>query len=361
MTVESKRYPYLDFLRVLACFLVIVNHTNSYVFLQANPLGLTWLLSITWYYFSKTAVPLFIMVSGACLLPKRDGYRRTASRVLRMLGALLLFSYVYYLLGLWKSGWNLPAALDIAGFLRSIWRERITDSFWYLYFYIGLLLMTPLLQRMARGMEKKDYGYLLALSFGFNGLWPLLTHYAPSLALPQYFDLPLFGVFIGLFFAGHYLHALARPRGCHKRMCVLLILLCLVAATGLTALETLRVQPGEKYWFMDERTAPALPIVLCAVAMMALARMAFTHQEGKVPGGGTGRSPRVWAALGSCAFTVYLWQDLVTAETRYLVFVPLSGFMNPFLAGLIWSIGVFLVSLSVAWGCKRIPGVQKIL
>ncbi|MCE5342834.1 MAG: acyltransferase family protein, partial [Eubacteriales bacterium] len=191
-SAERPRYAYLDFLRILAAFLVIVNHTNSLVFKNLIPADTTWWFSIAWYYGSKIAVPLFVMVSGACLLPKQDSYRKALGRFARVLAVLVLFSYLYYLVNLWQAGWAWRAALNIPAFLGSIWAQRITDSFWYLYFYLGLMVMLPFLQRMATTMRKRDLEAFMAVSFAAFSFWPLLTHYVPALALPQYFDLPLF-------------------------------------------------------------------------------------------------------------------------------------------------------------------------
>lgn len=356
----ARRQPYLDLLRILACFWVIVNHTNSYVFKAATPMSATWTLSILWYYLSKTAVPLFVMVSGACLLPRQDSYRRAMQRVLRMLLALLLFSYGYYLFDVWETWWTWERALDIVGFLRAVWRGRVTDSFWYLYFYLGLLVMLPMFQRLAKGMDKRDLRYLLCVTFGLGALWPLLTHYVPTLALPEYMDLTLPGALVGLFFAGHYLCAYVVPKPWHGWACVAMIAFTLLWATGLTALEAAHALPGEKYWFMDDRAAPALPVILCAMAVMLLAKTCFALREEArrelVP-----KRAETLASLGSCAFAIYLLQDLLIAETRYRVFVPLCMAMNPFLAGLIWSIGVFAVLLPVAWGMGRIPGLKLVV
>ena len=60
----KKREIWLDVLRVLAAFLVIVNHTNSDVFQSVTPANGTWWLSIAWYALCKIAVPLFVMISG---------------------------------------------------------------------------------------------------------------------------------------------------------------------------------------------------------------------------------------------------------------------------------------------------------
>ena len=62
-------YMYLDILRIIACFLVIVNHTDSRVFLRTSP-SETWFLGLTYFFICKAAVPLFLMISGVLLLRK---------------------------------------------------------------------------------------------------------------------------------------------------------------------------------------------------------------------------------------------------------------------------------------------------
>ncbi|MCE5343287.1 MAG: hypothetical protein LLF96_06850, partial [Eubacteriales bacterium] len=129
----------------------------------------------------------------------------------------------------------------------------------------------------------------------------------------------------------------------------------LAASVALTYLETGRVATGEKYWFMDERTQPSIFVVLCAIAVMLLARLGFAHR-GLRPS-----ATRRWATLGGCAFGVYLLQDLVIAQTRYRFFIPLSGRINPLLAALIWEAGVFAVALGATWALKKLPGLRRLL
>lgn len=350
----QTRYPYMDFLRIAAAFLVIVNHTNSLVFKALTPANPTWWLSIAWYYVSKTAVPLFVMVSGACLLPRQDSYPKAFLRFLRVLLVLVLFSYLYFVLAIWQDGWSWARALDIPSFLKSIWRERITDSFWYLYFYLGMMVMLPLLQRLASALHKRDLQYLMAVSFVVYAVWPLLTHYWPSLALPQYFELPLFAVFIGLFFAGHYAHTYGLRIS--RLLCAGVFLLSLAASVWLTYVEYGRVHAGMRYWFMDDRSAPSALIILSAMAAMLWAKASFAR-----------RGPRSatvlyrWAAVGGCAFGIYLLQDLIIAQTRSLFFVPVSSAVNPLLAAVIWEIGVFGIAFTLAWLLRHVPLVKKLL
>ena len=117
-TGETKgRVAFLDFLRILAAFFVIVNHTNSGVFLERTPAELQWHLSLLWYYTSKTAVPIFMMISGACLLGKRDSYGKIGRRILRTVLALVLDA----------DPWFVSLAIQAESFLKCpicLWRIR---------------------------------------------------------------------------------------------------------------------------------------------------------------------------------------------------------------------------------------------
>ena len=186
----SRREGWLDALRVLAAFGVIVNHTNSKVFQALTPQDAQWWLSVGWYYVSKMAVPLFVMVSGACLLPRRDSPRRVLGRMARILGALLLFSYAYYLYDAWVY-WGLwPRMADLGTFLRLVWTQQITDSFWYLTFYLALLAMLPFLQRLASALSGRGVAALAGICLLWDGLWPLAAHYVPAISPPAYQPLP---------------------------------------------------------------------------------------------------------------------------------------------------------------------------
>ncbi|MCL1854323.1 MAG: acyltransferase [Clostridia bacterium] len=373
----SSRVFYLDALRAIAVFLVIVNHTNSYVFKASAPWTGTWCFSMAWYYISKPAVPLFVMISGACLLPKIDSYRRIGLRALRMAGVLILFSYAYDLWNLWLTHWDWRSALDIPGILAGVWEKRATDSFWYLYLYLGLLIMLPLLQRLASALQKKDLRYLILLSFGLSGLWPLLAHYAPALRLPPYFDLPLLNIFVGLLFAGHYMHHFAEPKPWHRWACLLAILGSAALATALTGLEAARLPAGVPYWFMDERTTPSITILLCAAGMMYLPRcwrmygkkkeqpqeareiIEMEQQKGKASP--ISRPIRAISALGRFSFGIYLLQDFIIAETRYRVFEPLRQAIHPVPAALLWELLVYGLAAAATWGLTRLPGLRRLL
>lgn len=80
---RDGKKTYIEFLRIAAAFLVIVNHTNSGIFLSRTP-SPTWLCSLTYFFICKIAVPLFMFIMGALLLGKDDTPKRSAERLLHI-------------------------------------------------------------------------------------------------------------------------------------------------------------------------------------------------------------------------------------------------------------------------------------
>lgn len=349
----AQRVVYADVLRILAAFLVIVNHSNSRFFMASEPAQGVWWVSLLLYYLSKIAVPLFVALSGAFLLPRVDGYRKTGLRILRILGALLLFSYLLFLHDAWVNYGLWPRMLNVGAFLDSIWPAPILQSYWYLYFYLGLLFMLPLLQRMASALRARDRLYLIGMCFAFDALLPLLTHYLPQLAPCDYFQVPLFTGYIGLFFAGHHI----RQRAAETRRSTLIAAAALVGSLAasllLTYLEFQRVGAGEKYWFMDDFMRPSLPTVIAALSVMVLFK--------RLPPV-SARAQRMLGELSACAFGVYLLQDWLLIQTDKRFFRPvLCSFLPDIPAVLIWDVLIFALAAGITWLMRRVPWVRKLL
>lgn len=342
-----RREAWLDGLRVLAAFLVIVNHTNSGLFQASNPSEGLWWLSILWYYLSKLAVPVFVLVSGAVLLGKVESAGRALRRFGRVMAALLVFSYGYYLYDAWVY-WGLwPRMVNFRAFFEKVWTMQITDGFWYLYFYMGLMLLLPLLQRMAAHMTEKQQFAWIGVCFMLGAVWPLAGHYCPAIAMPQALEKLPVG-YIGLFFAGHWIRRRYTPSKAKNGAALAVLALGIALSVWLTRLEFDRVTPGQKYWFMDNRWQPSLLIMLSAMALMMLAK---TYVK---PGAR-------WTALGGCAFGVYLVQDWLIAQTENRLFEPLCQVLPAFPAVLAWELIVFAIALAAAWIMRRVPVLQKIL
>ena len=349
----KKREVWLDVLRILSAFLVIVNHTNSDLFRASDPTHGTWWLSILWFALCKAAVPVFVMVSGACLLGREDSYRRCLARFCRAVGALLVFSYLYFLHDAWVYHGLWPRMFRLDLFFQLVWMQQLADSFWYLYFYAGLMLALPILQRLSCAMKDRDAAYLIGLSLGLGAGWPLISHYAPALSLPEYFDLPGFSTMIGLFFIGWQLRKRTKPL--HAMPWLMGFAASTLMNAMLLYLEFTHGEHGERYWkFIDDRMQSSLFIVTGAISLFLLIRCLFDRPLNE-------RAQRLWTELGGCAFGVYLLQQWIIEQTEFRLFLPLCNVIPAFPAVILWELVVFAIAVAAAMAMRRLPLIKKIV
>ena len=66
--MSKKRYYWLDLVKILACFFVVINHTGGYLLEFTNNANYSVVYYSLNFALCKVGVPLFIMVTGYLLL-----------------------------------------------------------------------------------------------------------------------------------------------------------------------------------------------------------------------------------------------------------------------------------------------------
>lgn len=257
----KRRLAWIDCMRWLAMFLVVMCHAcdpfNCTPDAVKNPDGLFW--GAFWGSMLRPCVPLFVMITGALLLPVREEslgafYRK---RIPRVLIPLLIWSALYTLFpwfsGLITAGEEAAKALtttffpysgfmnggngptsSLADALKNLAAVPFTfNSFsvhmWYVYMLIGLYLYLPIFSAWVRNASMKSKRTFLCI-WGAT----LLLPYADIFLTPH---LPLGAGYIfgtcswnafGLFYAfagfkgylllGHVLAETARERSWKKTL-----------------------------------------------------------------------------------------------------------------------------------------------
>jgi len=157
---------HIDFLRIFAIFLVILNHSGTY-FMPTDEQGT---IKSCLLFFSnqiiKTGVPIFFMISGALLLPREESYSQLfQKRILRILGVIIIFWSLQLSADALINGTNLSLGLFLQSCYTCNYVPLQAWTRWFLYAYLAVLLLLPMLRLLARGMKDRDFIYLFGLQF----------------------------------------------------------------------------------------------------------------------------------------------------------------------------------------------------
>lgn len=338
-----KSVVFLELLRIIACFFVLVNHTTSDIFLSMKPCD-TWFASLAYFFASKIAVPLFLMIAGYLMLDKQYSYQKVRKSFGRILLCLVLFSGVYYLY--YYSQWYYNE-ISLGGFFTKILSEPITRAYWYLYLYLGILLMLPFLQKMVANMDRKDF-HAFFLIYALLVYGPLvLGHYVPTLSLSGFFSLPLMESTLCMLMLGCYMKRYVVPSGRWRIVCLIAPVLAVAATVGLTCLEYLR--SADDYLFYDGGNH--LTALIAAVSVFYLA-MTATYK---------GLAQRWICFFGELTFGIYLLGDLFIMLLKPVYETLLSRGIPVLAATVLFEILVFFAGAVTTWILKKLPVLGKLL
>jgi len=346
MEIKNSRECFLDLLRIIACFLVIVNHTNSVIFLGTTPQNLTWFVSLAYFFVSKIAVPVFFMISGYLLLNKKDDLKKSLQRFSRIAVVLIVWGFIY---AIYKSCYvnSDPSFLNIIQMALSTFRKSPTNALWYLYTYLGILLMLPFLQKMTSLMTKRDYHIFFIISITCYSVLPILTHYFPNFRLSSDFQLPLFGGYICMLLIGQYFSRFEIKKT-KLRFFVSCLLFAIMVVFNVVATYFEYTKSDSKYLFFDNRTF--FPILLQSVCVFYMASFVrFSKNFGKII-----------SYIGSCTFGIYLISDMSIGFLKPF-YLKAATYIHPIFAVVIFEIIVFAVGFVVVTLLKKIPLVKKVV
>jgi len=173
-----QKKVYLEWMRIIAIALVIFNHLPGYSLYGASS-GAKQLFYMIVTMITRINVPLFLMISGSLLLNREEDFRIvTSKRVIRHCLILLIFEgglFIAYFPKSISAGatFEHPVRKYILGVIEG--NLEGTGSYWFIYAYLGLLLMLPFMQRIAQKLERQDFIALLVMHFIFSTLIPMIN------------------------------------------------------------------------------------------------------------------------------------------------------------------------------------------
>lgn len=190
-TSLQQRIGWVDLLRVIACFLMVVSHCCDPFVAQSDNDPAAFFTGALTGSFVRACVPLFVMMTGVLLLPVRMEigafYRKRIGRILLALVfwslALPLLYFVYMHFVETSSPCIDPAIFTWSATLYKMWAFLLNFTFdatplWYLYMLVGLYFILPILSAWLDRASKRDVQILLGV-WGATLLLPYLRFFAP--------------------------------------------------------------------------------------------------------------------------------------------------------------------------------------
>lgn len=270
----KKNIGWIDLLRILACFLVILSHSCDQFVAAFDSDHAAFLTGSVIGSFTRPCVPLFTMMTGVLLLPVAESmaafYRKRIGRIAVPLVfwslALPVLFYIYL-------NWVNPATANpsiadshtLGATLRKFYLfvfnfHYDTSPLWYLYMLLGLYLIMPILSSWLREASKRDMQIFLGV-WGLSLLLPYVKMLAPALGYAgNYGNQGILGVcdwnefgtfyyvsgFIGYLVLAHYL--VKYPVGWSRRRTLAICVPAFLIGFAVTAFGHVAIQnyfPGQ--------------------------------------------------------------------------------------------------------------------
>ena len=197
--------PYISALRVLATVLVILIHASTGYLNRFDPTNFAWNYANTINSFSRFSIPLFVMISGALLLGKKenilDFYKRRLVKICVPFAIWTLIYVIYYFYR--YTPFNVLPLSQIVGTSIEKILHGASAHLWFLYMIVGLYLAIPFLRMIVHQANQRELilfimlwaTSLLVMNKEFN-------KYLPTV------DLTAFSGYLGYLFLGFLILAI---------------------------------------------------------------------------------------------------------------------------------------------------------
>lgn len=208
----NRRIVFLDYMRVIACFMVIIVHSCEFFFIDGSDIGIRSLDDGFWVSIFDSAfrcsVPLFVLISAYLLVPV-TGSTRTffTKRLTRVVMPFIVWSLLYATLPYLWGGMNKHDVIDSLLHLAYNFNDA-SGHLWFVYMLIGLYLFMPIISPWLK--ETRKEGLILFLFLWFvSSFFPYIRSFAGDVFGECYWNeynmLWYFSGFIGYVVLGFYI------------------------------------------------------------------------------------------------------------------------------------------------------------
>lgn len=293
---------WVDNIKVVATLAVIVLHVSSPpIFTEYNSLGkisINWWIANFYDSFSRFCVPLFIMITGALLLPQQIGLKLFLKKRLKRIILPFIFWSVVYLIfnfGLKIRKFGFGAMDNLWDWLYIQLIQGTSIHLWYVYMIIGLYLFIPIIQPWIQQASNQAILYFL-------GIWlvTVLVNQLKIITISSPFDIGYFSSYLGYLVLGYYLAERVTVTKNLKKLSVIIFILGFFA----TLLGTFWASQQQNFLSGDFYKYLTLNVIFESVGMF------FFIKSWKANGGNTSYT-KIRIFINKYGFGIYLGHVLI--------------------------------------------------
>lgn len=355
----SKPKVHIDVMKIIAIFMVLFNHSgNSGYSMYQDVLEQPWhWLILANSLFIKIAVPLFFMSSGALLLGREESYKKIFfQRFLRFAVTLILASFIVYNLNTRGVGPFTPITdwKTASDFLTRLYTNRVSFPFWYLYSYLGFLLMSPLLHKIAVNMKDQDFLWVI-IAFILTQIFPVIDEalFHGSYSHTSYFQLFVDAKYVAYPLVGYYLENKLDKRYFTPEALFVLICLTVMAIGGSCVLvDWYYERSGQWSGYVAECCINGFTIIPALTVYFGLKM--FTNKYTVHP-----QIARTLSIISTCTFGVYLYELILRLRTTF-IFKFFKPYVGTYFAAWLQMLCACVIGVALTYIWKILLGVLNL-
>jgi len=341
---KTENIDWISNLRLIALYAVIILHCSSPLLMQYGKVPMSeWWSADLLNALTRFGVPVFVMITGALLLPKEY---EIGSFLKKRLGRVVVPFLFWSLVYVWYSWYNEEITFggDAWANISQVLHLLKTGSsyhLWYVYMLIGLYFFIPVIGKFVRNASEKEIVYFLVIWIGVMLITqPYLSRFNPSV------DMHYFAGFAGYLVLGYYLaNKDFNIKYLRLWMCLLFLFSVALIAIGSRFLISYPKYPGTMLY---EPVNPA--VLLLAVSAFMLAKLTVAKMPPVVINVRDFAGKYNYGVYLAHALILYFLDDLFGVSYKLglpILSIPLTALI------------CFVISLILEWIVNKIPFVGK--
>ncbi len=217
----TSRIAAFDLIRIFATFSVIVVHVATPIVRNNLPDNSLWYTGNLYHAIFRSGIPLFLMLTGALLLPRAIGLKFSFKRFLRVLFPFTFWTAIFLV------AYNKITDLTISDFIDGM-LNGVTGYYWYVYLIIPIYFLLPLIRKTILNSSLTAENGVIITSITI-ALW-----YAANLLLPAVTGVIEHIIYLEFVIVGYLLSAYKKESWLSKTSVNLIFIVAGIVATYLS-------------------------------------------------------------------------------------------------------------------------------